>query len=285
MRTKFLVLSLVGLVLLGSAGVAPASPQNAPDEKLFQEAKLLIFDKNWTAALDKLQVLRDSYPKSSYAGQALFYRGECLSSLKGREKDALLAYKDFIRLPDANASLVEESEGAIIDLAFALYEKGDAASVRDIEERLGHANKAVRFYAAYKLSCASDKGVAARAVPVLRRTLETEKDPELLDRARIALLRVSPETLKSVEAPKRSSAASRMLKIRVWNKGQKEPAVSVNIPWALADLALGAMSDEDKAALRRKGYDINKIMTDLAEFKEKLIRIEDKDEIIEIWIE
>ncbi|MCK7470554.1 MAG: hypothetical protein MZU95_06995 [Desulfomicrobium escambiense] len=61
------------------------------------------------------------------AGQALFYKGECLSGLGGRERDALRAYKAYIRLDDAKPSLVEESEGSIVDLAFELYEDGDAA--------------------------------------------------------------------------------------------------------------------------------------------------------------
>jgi len=186
-------------------------------------------------------------------------------------------------LADAKASLVEESEGSIIDLAFDLYEAGDADSVRDIESRLEHANKVVRYYAAYKLSLVRDKKVAARAVPVLKRIVETEKDPELLDRARIALMRVSPESLKSVEDQKPRSGSPRMFRIRILKAGQKE-VFSLNIPFALADLALGAMGEDDKAALRKKGYDLNKIMNDLA--KSKILRIAGEDgSVIEIWID
>ena len=62
--------------------------------------------------------------------------------------------------------------------------------------------------------------------------------------------------------------------------------VSVNLPWSLADLALNAMDESDKAAMRAKGYDINRIMNDLAKSKEKLFRIEAEDgTIIEIWID
>jgi len=123
-------------------------------------------------------------------------------------------------------------------------------------------------------------------VPVLEKIIRTEKDPELTDRARIALLRVSPESLKSVEERKPSSGSPRMLRIRVSKKGQRDPVVSLNIPWALADLALNAMDEEDKAAIRKKGYDLNKIMDELAKSKEKILRIEAEDgSIIEIWIE
>jgi len=283
------ILPTIGLLIaLGVALAAPARafPQASTDEKLFQDAKLLIIDKKWEAALDKLRELTESHPQSLYYGQAIFYEGECLSSIKGRESEALQAYKEYIRRPDANPSLVEEAEGSIIDMAYTLYEKGDKAAVRDIEERLTRADKAVRFYAAYKLSMVSDRAVALEAVPVLKQTIETEKEPDLADRARIALLRISPESLKSVDESRTARDENRVLRIRVWRKGQKEPQVSINIPWALADLALSAMSEEDKAAMRAKGYDINRILSDLARSKQKLFRLEaDDGTTIEIWIE
>ena len=277
--------AIIGFLVVLSLG-SGLQAQTTPDEALFRDAKLLVYDKSWNAALEKLAELREKYPDSPYAGQALFYKGECLSGLGGRERDALRAYKDYLRLPDAKASLIEESEGSIVDLAFELYEKGDASALRDIEVRLGHDDKVVRYYAAYKLSLVSDKKAAAKAVPVLSRIIETEKDPELLDRARIALLRVSPESLKSVEDRKPSPGSPRMLKIRIWNKGEKEPAFSLNIPWALADLALGAMDEDDRAELRKKGYDLNKIVNELAKSKESILRIVGDDgSVIEIWIE
>jgi len=276
---------LAGLIMALSLGPG-LQAQTTPDETLFRDAKLLVFDKSWKTALDKLEELRDKYPDSAWAGQALFYKGECLSGLGGRERDALRAYQQYIRLSSAVPSLVEESEGSIIDLAFTLYEKGDASAIREIESRLRHEDKVVRYYAAYKLSLVSDKKVAARATPVLVKIVENEKDAELLDRARIALLRVSPESLKSIEDSKPRSGSPRMLKIRVWNKGQKEPAFSLNIPWALADLALGALDEDDKADLRKKGYDLNKIMSELAKSKESILRIVGDDgSVIEIWID
>jgi hypothetical protein len=276
---------LIGLFVVLSLG-SGLYAQTIPDETLFREAKLLVFDKDWKAALVKLDELRDRFPASPLAGQALFYKGECLSGLGGRERDALRSYKEYIKLADAKASLVEESEGSIIDLAFDLYENGDAAVLRDIEGRLGHDNKVVRYYAAYKLSLVSDKKTAAKAAPVLIKIVESEKDPELLDRARIALLRVSPESLKSVEDRKPGSESSRMLRIRIRKAGQKEPSFSLSIPFALAGLALSAMDEEDKAAIRKKGYDLNKIMNELAKSKESILRIAGDDgSVIEIWID
>jgi hypothetical protein len=273
------------VLALGLGFAAPVFPQVPPDEKLFQEAKLLVFDKDWGAALRKLDELRNKYPFSPWAGQALFYKGECLGALGGREGDALQAYKDYIQLSGAKPSLVEESEGSIIDLAFSLYEKGDRAALREIEGRLGHTNKNVRYYAAYKLSQVRDKTAAAKAVPVLEEVIRTEKDPELTDRARIALLRVSPESLKTVEDRRPAAGELRMFHLRITQKGSKE-RVDLNFPWALADLVLGAMSAEDKASLKAKGYDITKIMNDLAKSRGTILRIEGEDgSVFEIWID
>jgi len=271
---------------LGAAAV-PAYSQAAADDSLFREAKLLVFDKSFKEALVKIDELIDRFPSSPLASQALFYKGECLSGLGGRERDALRAYKGYIKLDDAKPSLVEESEGSIVDLAFDLYEEGDDSALREIESRLDNPNKVVRYYAAYKLSFVSDKKAAVKAAPVLSRIVESEKDPELLDRARIALLRVSPESLKSAEARKpRTVTTARLLRIRVRKAGMKEPAFSLNIPFALADLALSAMDEDDKAAIRKKGYDINKIMNELAKSKESILRIAGDDgTIIEIWID
>jgi hypothetical protein len=287
MRKTTLIICLALVLGLGPTAALRAGTQAATDESLFREAKLLVFDKSWSEALGKIDELIDRFPSSPLAGQALFYKGECLSGLGGREREALRAYKSYIKLDDAKPSLVEESEGSIVDLAFGLYEEGDNSALREIESRLDDPNKVVRYYAAYKLSFVSDKKEAAKAAPVLSRIVESEKDPELLDRARIALLRVSPESLKSAEDRKpRTVTTARLLRIRVRKEGMKEPAFSLNIPFALADLALSAMDEDDKAAIRKKGYDINKILNELAKSKESILRIAGDDgTIIEIWID
>ncbi len=78
-----------------------------------------------------------------------------------------------------------------------------------------------------------------------------------------------------------------MLRIRITKKrARRNPSFSLNIPFALADLALGAMDEDDKAAMRKKGYDINRIMNELAKSKESILRIEGDDgSVIEIWID
>jgi Tetratricopeptide repeat len=285
---KAILIAIIALVL-GAAPLAalgaPPQAQRTADEALFREAKLLVFDKDWKAALDKIDELREKYPYSPWSGQALFYKGECLNSLGGRQREALRTYKEFIGLPGAPQNLIEEAEGRIIDIAFDLYQDGDASALREIEDRLDVPNKVVSYYAAYKLSFVSDKRIAVKAAPVLKKIVETETDPELLDRARIALLRASPESLKSAEESQpRAKTTARTLHISIRAAGQKEPAFSLNIPFALADLALNALDEDNKAAMRKKGYDLNKIFSELA--KTKILRIAGEDgSLIEIWID
>ena len=286
MRKATLTICLALVLGLMPAAAALRADVQAADESLFREAKLLVFDKEWRAALGKIDELREKFPSSPWAGEALFYKGECLNGLGGRDREALRAYKDYIQLVGARMNLIEEAEGRIIDIAFDLYEGGDAGALRDIETRLGAANDVIRYYAAYKLSFVSDKRIAAKAAPVLKKIVETETDPELLDRARIALMRVSPESLKSVEDRKPRSGSPRLLRISIRKAGQREPVFSLNIPFALADLALSAMDEDDKAAIRKKGYDINKIMSELVKSKGGILKIVGDDgSIIEIWID
>lgn len=276
--------ALCGLLIVLIAGL-PAAAQTPPDERLFQEAKILIFDKNWAEAQSKLDELLSSYPKSPWSGQARFYRAECLSEQKGREKEALEAYQDYLGLADRNASLAEEAEISIINVALALSRDRGGPYLREITERLSHPNTVVRYYAALQLSYVKDKAAASKAIPFLQDIVEREKDAELRDKAKIALLRISPDALKSVEDKRPRDASGWILKIRVWDKGSKNPELSISIPWALADLALGAIGDSEKSALRRKGYDLDKILDRLARSEETIFEVDTEDSVIKIWIE
>ena len=272
-----------GIILMGFMCLQ-ASAQALPDEKLFQEAKILLFDEKWGQAQEKLEELLARYPQSPLAPQAVFYRAKCLGKQKGKEKDALEAYENYLQLPEKNRSFIEESETSIIDLSYDLSVKGEKSYLNKIGERLQSSNRVVSYYAAFKLSLVKDKSVAAKAIPVLKQIIEEEKDTDLKDRARVALLRVSPSALKQVEQ-EREEGSAKILKIRVQVKGEKEPEVSINIPWALADLALRAIPEKDRASLRNEGYDLDKIVDMLTKTKGSIIEIREKDRIIKIWID
>ncbi len=273
----FLGIIIIGFICLQARAQAP------PDEKLFQDAKILLFDEKWEEAQHRLEDLLADYPKSPLVPQAVFYRAKCLAKQKGKNREALRAYEDYLELPDKNRSFMEESETSVIDLSFDLAAKGERSYLGEIEERLESPNRVVSYYAAFKLSQVRDKSMAARAIPVLKQIIEEEKDSDLRDRARIALMRISPSSLKDVE-DREGGGETRVLKIRVMVEGQKEPAFSINIPWVLADLALQAIPEEDRASLRRAGYDLDKIIDQLTRLKAR-IEIANKKRVIKIWID
>jgi outer membrane protein assembly factor BamD (BamD/ComL family) len=282
-KTIFFIIILTGLL------AATAAAQTKAEEKLFQEAKILLFDEKWEEAQAKLEELLVEYPRSPLAPQAIFYRAKCLGKQRGQQEKALRAYEDYLYTPDKNVSMVEEAETSIIDLAYDLYiGRGGRDYLEKIEDRLQSPSSNIRYYAALKLSQVKDKHIASRAVPVLKQMVEKEADPDYKDRAKIALMRISPDSLKGVEERADTRRSAKILKIRIEIRGQKEPELSLNIPWALADLALSAIPEKDKAALRLEGYDLDKIVDQLTGMKDNIIEIRDrenKDRVIRIWIE
>ena len=256
-----------------------SSLYQSKDKELLNQAKILIFDEEWEKALKKLNELIKNYRNSKYYSIALFYKGKCLEEL-GKRKEALSTYEDFIKV-NKNKSLKEEAEISIIDIMFDLYHEGYTEYLKKLEGYLKGPNKLVRYYTAFKFSYFKDKEIAKKGVPILKEIISKERNEELKDRAKIALLRVDPRLLKGIR--EREEYKKKILKIRVYEKGKSKPVVSINIPFSLADLAFKALSDKQKEIIRDKGYDINRILKDLSSGLS--IEIEDEKEIIKIWIE
>ena len=280
-KTVLFVIVLLGVVFIQAAA------QDAPDERLFERAKRLFFDGQWEDAQETFEDLLDDYPGSSLTPQATFYRAACLARRKGHEEEAIEAYKDYLSIKGKNDSLAREAETSIIDLAYELYKDDEEDYLDEIEQRLESSHRDIRNYAAFKLSLVKDKQIAIQAIPVLERIIVEERDRDLRDRAKIALLRISPDSLRDVE-DREEKGKAKVLKIRAFVEGRTEPEFSLNIPWALADLALSAIPEKDKAALRREGYDLDKIIHQLTRMKGHIIEIrplEDMRRTIRIWIE
>jgi hypothetical protein len=275
--------TLILIIFLSASLSLQAYIQTQPDEKLFQEAKILIFDKEWRKAQEKLEELLDKYPSSHMASEALFYKAKCLENQKGKEVEALYTYKTYLLLKKKSESLAEESEISIMELAYDLYERGKKSYLKEIEKRLSSLNRVIKYFAAIKLSLIKDKKRATKGIPVLKEIIRKERDDELRDRAKIALLRIDPDALKDIEEeiPRRKF---RVLKMEVIDKRTKKTEFSIAVPWALADLALLAISDEDKAALRKEGYDLDKIIDELIKGRD-ILEIKGESKIFRIWIE
>lgn len=257
-----------------------AQEKSAAD--LLQEAKILIFDKQWVEAENKLSALIQKYPQSPLVTEALFYRARCLQELPDREEEAITAYQEFLRRKRKNPSLEEEAEVSIIDIAFRLYQKRKEDYISLILNRLQSSNKVVKYYAALKLSYVNEKKYARQSLEVLRDIIADEKDEELRDRAKVALLRVDPDAFQEF-VRQESSEKIKTLHLQVYEKGKLK--INLSIPWSLADLALRAVDEENKEILKRKGYDIDRILRELNEFKGEILEIKSEDSLIRIWVE
>ena len=251
------------------------------DKNTFEKAKLLIFDKQWAAALKELDEVIDKRADSRYYAVALFYRGKCQEEL-GAKKQALESYEKFI-INSGSSNLAEEARISIIDLAAVLYQAGGKNYLQKMVELLNHENKIVSYYAAFKLSYLPDRKIAARALPVLQTILDKEKDDELRDRAKIAVMRIDPARLKEMDRQNKE-LAGKMLKIRIFDRNDAQAKLSLNIPLALADLALKSLSQEQKQLLLKQGHNLDEILTQLTARGMK-IDIQDEDSVIQIWVE
>jgi tetratricopeptide (TPR) repeat protein len=268
--------SLMLLIMILSGFLAAQSDQEA-----FEKAKILIFDKQWQAALKKLDDMIVAYPASQYFASALFYRAKCQEEL-GVGKPALESYEKYVKIkPDS--ALVEDALISVIDLSAALFEAGEKAYLQKIQNLLKHENKVVSYYAAFKLSYLPDRQAASRALSVLQTILDREKDAELRDRAKIAIMRIDPTRLKGMAGPQKSTTG-KTLKIRIFDRKDKKAEVSLNIPLALADLALKSLGAEERRALKKEGYNVDQLLEQLLGTGMK-IDIHDEDSDIQIWVE
>ncbi len=277
-------IGLVLLVMVFSFLHPAAYSAEQSDEELFKEAKILIFDKKWSQAQQKLDAFLVKFPESTLFSQALFYKAKCLSEQEGEERKAIELFKQHKDRKDADKNLIQESEIEIIDLSFELYKQGRKSYLEEIKQALNSRDKAVKYYAAFKLSYILDEKTARIGLPVLESIIEKERDSELRERAKLAILRIDPSALKDIQDEEYSSEP-KMFCIRVFKRGEKEASLSLNIPWALADLALSSIPEEEKQTLRKEGYDLDEIMKQLTKVKGSIIEIKDEDSIIKIWIE
>lgn len=290
MRKRALIPVLVLVALFSVA--FPAAAQSEAEEKAFREIKLLIFDESWADALSRLEAFLAGKPADSRLAPALYYRAKCLEEIGGREEEALQAYKEYLGRGDRNRSLSQDAEASIIDLAMKLYQNGDRSYLPEVEERLAHPEKEVRYFAAVRLSSVKEKKAAAKSIPVLKAML-AEPDEELSNRAKLGLLRVDPEALAAVpdrhadrSSSRRSERKPKIFHIQILEALGGKAVLSLNLPFALADLALSGISMSDRALLKERGYDIDRIIRDLQTDGTILeIRDEKEGKVIKIWID
>lgn len=274
---RYSILSIILVLLFVSIGPVPLQAAGESDKDILDSAKVALFDRKWDRALEYLDQLMKKYPNTPYYTKVLFYRGQCWANKKDAQH-ALKFYQEFIKTT-GNDALKTEALVATIDLNFTLYTTGKRQYAEKIIELLDSDNWEVRNYAAFKLSYAPDKKISSKAVSVLKRMIREEDDPALVDRAKIALMRIDPQHLKQLSTHKNKQPST--LTIRVYNETENKDAFSLTIPFSLAKLALDALPDDQKKLLKKRGHDLEDIIDTVIRDMEP-IRIKSEDVVIEI---
>ena len=129
--------------------------------------------------------------------------------------------------------------------------------------------------------------MARPAIPVLKRIVAEEKDDDLVERAKLALLRLEPGVLAPPAAARDAPRKASFIRVRVYGAGKSTPEVAVNLPVALAELVFKSLPDDARQELRRKGDDAENFWDRLKKLgPTEIVDIEGDDgERVQIWLE
>jgi tetratricopeptide (TPR) repeat protein len=284
-------------VLLQSAAASLSAPR---DQEMFNQGKILIFDRKYDDARSVFHRVIHEFPKSPLVPQAHYYIARCFQ-FQGRETDAIGAYEQFLQLYPNEPFLPAEARNAVIELAATLMEKGNSDYRDRLVDGLKNAKKEVRYFAAIRTSRVHDRALTSLAVPVLREIVKSETEPELVDRARIALLRHDPNALARPQAeapdpPKRvptqrepsrgKPGSARMFHLVVYQSGMAEPKVELQLPVSLAQLAIAALDESARQEIRKRGIDIDNVWESLKNLgPTNILTFRDGPNTVKIWIE
>lgn len=284
MRTR-----LVACALL-AAGLSLPSPARAQaDAEALRQAKALFFDREYAEARATWQRVLDG--GGGEGASPLYWIARCSESL-GESERALGEYARFLAARPSDRTLAEEAKTSRVALAVKLAKSGNASHLQVPREALADPSRTVRYFAALQLASLGP-GAGKPAVPVLREILAKEKDEDLVERAKLALLKVDRRALDAAatpapaaETPSRARAAA-WVRVRIYERGETKPSVAINVPMALADLVFKALPDDAIADLRKEGYDARSFWEAVKKTgPAEILTIEGKDgERIQVWLE
>jgi hypothetical protein len=278
MRKGLLALALAALL-------PPAGAQAQADAEKLRAAKALFFDRQYAEAREAWQAVRAS-GRGAEAQAALYWVARCSESL-GEGERALAEYGEYLAARPAGRTLVEEARTSRVALAVKLAKAGKTQHLGVAREALSDPSRTVRYFAALQVASLGPEAGKA-AVPVLKEILAGEKDEDLVERAKLALLRVDRKALSGgAPAPAPRGREASWVRVRIYEKGASKPQVSINLPVALADLVFKSLPDDAVADLKREGYDSRTFWEKLKKTgPTEILTVEGDDgERIQVWIE
>ena len=283
--------------MLLAAAVAPALAQGEADR--LRAAKELVFDKKYAEARTAWQQILAA-SSGSEAETAAYWVARCSESL-GENERALREYGQYLDKKPGDGALAEEARTSRVGLATKLVRAGQRQHLAVLSAALSDQSKTVRYYAALQLaSLGKDVGLAA--LPVLKEIVAKEKDEDLVERAKIAILRLDPSALAKAPPvplaaplapvapqphPAPAARPASWIRVRIYEKGGNDPQVSINLPLGLAELVYKSLPDDARRNLKLKGYDADNFWDRLKKLgPTEILSIDSKDgERVQIWLE
>ena len=263
------------------------------------EAKALFFDRKYEESRAKWAEVAAA--KGPSAESATYWVARCSESLGDSER-AFREYGAFLDLPPNDARLAEEAEISRIGIAARLTRAGKPGFLTAVIRSLGDDRAPVRYFGALQLGSLANVADARKATTVLREIVTTSKDPDIVERAKLQLLRIEPKsvsetpsvrTARPTPTPTRSlrkpdtepEGPARLLRIRI-SKGGKQ-TVAVTVPFSLAEFVFSSLPEATKKGLQLKGYDAEGFWKRLRTLNiREIVSIVGEDgETIEIWVE
>ncbi len=253
-------------------------------------AKALTLDRKYAEARTAWTAILGS-ARGADADAAAYWIARSSEKL-GEHERAFKEYGSFLARRPADRSLVDEARTSRIGLAVRLYRGGQTSYVNVLHEGLTDANKTVRYFAALQLG-GLGAPTSKRAVPVLQEIAARESDQDLVDRARIVLLKLDPKALSEgppqtmPRTPKGTPGGAKWLRVRVFERGESKPEVSINVPVALAEVLFESLPDEARRELKKKGYDADNFWRKLRALgPAEIVEIQGDDgSVVKVWLE
>lgn len=276
---KMQAAALTVMVLL-----APAVARPQADTETLRKAKTLFFDREYEEAREAWQQVRADGESEA----ARYWIARCSEKL-GESERALEEYGAYLDSHPSDRMLREEARTSRVALAAKLYKRGRTRHLEIISRGLDDPNRTVRYFAALQMASLGPE-VGRPAIPVLQDILRKESDKDLVERAKLALLRLDRDALAEVTPSPRSKGSeptAGWIRVRIWEKGAKKPQLSLNLPVFLADMVFSSLPDEARDELRQEGFDATSFWERLKQSgPTDIFTVEGDDGTrIQVWIE
>jgi len=285
-------LVLSALIWMGPLWMPEPAPASAPEAvgveaEQLRTAKALFFDRRYAEARQAWNAVM-ARSSGLQASSAAYWVARCSDSL-GQAERAFAEYGAFLERQPSEAALREEARTSRAALAARLVKQGHEEFRAPLRAALKDPSSTVRYFAAVQLAMLGD--CAGAVAPILHHVLASETDDELLQRARLGLLRCDPKGLAERPQAPRSPAPprgdTRFLKLRIFGGEGGKLKISINTPVSMAEILFKALPDEVKTDLRHKGYDADNFWEQLNRMpRGQILEIQGEDgSRIQLWIE